>query len=240
MMKILNLYAGLGGNRLPWNNCTVVAIEHDPVIAGIYKQRFPDDEIMICDASSYLEQYFQDFDYIWASPPCPSHSRMALVHSGKRYKGWNMKVEIPDFKLYGIIIFLQHHFRGDWTVENVKPFYAQFLDQRADHEWKEMITPTAAVGRHLIWSNKNIATMDLDLPPIMYKFDGKHVEYYKQLCKELQVPFNLIEPHIPTSWNYEGDKIGQILRNTIHPVHAKYIWEEMTRKKRQQMLLKYF
>ena len=43
-MKILNLFAGIGGNRLLWNDVLadidVTAVEFDPAIAEVYKFRF--------------------------------------------------------------------------------------------------------------------------------------------------------------------------------------------------------
>ena len=44
-MKILNLYAGIGGNRKLWgNNHEIVAVENDINIAKIYKDFYPNDE----------------------------------------------------------------------------------------------------------------------------------------------------------------------------------------------------
>lgn len=41
-MKILNLYACLGGNRYKWGNeHEITAIELDPELARMYKERFP-------------------------------------------------------------------------------------------------------------------------------------------------------------------------------------------------------
>jgi DNA (cytosine-5)-methyltransferase 1 len=41
MINILNLYAGLGGNRKLWKDCQVTAIEYDPKIAAVYKELNP-------------------------------------------------------------------------------------------------------------------------------------------------------------------------------------------------------
>ena len=56
-MKVLNLYAGIGGNRKMWGgnkDLKITAIEYDPKIAEIYKQNFPEDEVIVCDAHEYL------------------------------------------------------------------------------------------------------------------------------------------------------------------------------------------
>ena len=53
-MKILNLYACLGGNRYKWNEVNndieVTAIELDPEAARLYKERFPNDIVIVADA----------------------------------------------------------------------------------------------------------------------------------------------------------------------------------------------
>lgn len=72
-MKILNLYAGIGGNRKLWEDCEVTAVELDPDIAGVYRKLYPDDTVIVGCAHEYLEKHFREFDFIWSSPPCPSH-----------------------------------------------------------------------------------------------------------------------------------------------------------------------
>lgn len=67
-MKILNLYAGIGGNRKLWAGHDITAVEHDPEIAGVYKELYPDDTVVVGDAHQYLENHFGEFDFIWASP----------------------------------------------------------------------------------------------------------------------------------------------------------------------------
>ena len=43
-MRILNLYAGIGGNRKLWGDeHEVTAVEYDSEIAGIYQDFFPND-----------------------------------------------------------------------------------------------------------------------------------------------------------------------------------------------------
>lgn len=135
-MKILNLYAGIGGNRKLWGNKhDITAVEFDPNIAKIYQDNFPNDKVVIGDAHKYLLNNFQDYDFIWASPPCPTHSRA-------RFWGWSKKRPVlPDMTLYAIIIFFQNHFDGPWVVENVTPYY------------EPLIPSSRKIGRHLFWSN---------------------------------------------------------------------------------------
>ena len=47
-MKILNLYAGVGGNRLLWgNDHDITAVEYDKGIAGVYADLYPNDKVII-------------------------------------------------------------------------------------------------------------------------------------------------------------------------------------------------
>ncbi len=140
--KVLNLYACLGGNRLLWENCEVTAVELDPELARLYKERFPNDIVIIADAHQYLLDHYKEFDFIWSSPPCPSHSR-ARYWSSSNYDTTTEPV-YPDMKLYEEILFLQHYYRtGKYCVENVIPYY-------------EPLIPAKKRGRHLYWTNFNL------------------------------------------------------------------------------------
>lgn len=132
--KVLNLYSCLGGNRLLWENCKVTAIEWDKDLADLYQERFPDDTVIVADAHKYLEDHYDEFDFIWSSPPCPSHSKLAISNKGRT------KSKYPDFKLYQEVVFLQNYFDGKFCVENVIPYY-------------EPLIPAQKRGRHLYWAN---------------------------------------------------------------------------------------
>ena len=74
-MKILNLYAGVGGNRKLWGGeHDITAVELDAQIAEVYADLYPNDTVIVGDAHEYLLENYMDFDFIWSSPPCPSHS----------------------------------------------------------------------------------------------------------------------------------------------------------------------
>jgi len=141
--KILNLYACLGGNRYKWDevadNLEVTAVELDPKLARLYQERFPNDTVIVADAHQYLLEHYKDFDFIWSSPPCPSHSRVR--HSQKNRE--NIKAIFPSMILYEEIIFLENHFNGNFLVENVIPYY-------------EPLIPAKKRGRHLYWTNFNL------------------------------------------------------------------------------------
>ena len=117
-MKILNLYAGIGGNRKLWGDeHQVTAVENKEDIAEVYQRLFPKDKVVIGDAHQYLIDHHQEFDFIWSSPPCPTHSVTNHFLKGQgifRY---------PDMKLWQEIIFLKHFFKGKYVIENVKSYY---------------------------------------------------------------------------------------------------------------------
>ena len=142
--RVLNLYACLGGNRLLWEDCEVTAVELDPELARMYQERFPNDKVIIADAHQYLLDHYKEFDFIWSSPPCPSHSR-ARYWSSSNYDTTTEAI-YPDMKLYEEILFLQHYYRtGKYVVENVIPYY-------------EPLIPSKKRGRHLYWTNFNLPT----------------------------------------------------------------------------------
>lgn len=146
-MKILNLYACLGGNRYKWDEVAkaagieikVTAVEWDEELARLYQERFPNDTVIVADAHQYLLDHYKEFDFIWTSPPCPSHSR-ARYWSSSNYDTTTNAI-YPDLKLYEEILFLQHYYRsGKFVVENVIPYYEPLIQAQKR-------------GRHLYWTN---------------------------------------------------------------------------------------
>ena len=84
-MKILNLYACLGGNRYKWGNeHDITAVEWDKELAKMYQERFPSDKVIVADAHQYLLDHYKEFDFIWSSPPCPTHSTFQFSMKNKR------------------------------------------------------------------------------------------------------------------------------------------------------------
>lgn len=135
-LKILNLYSGIGGNRKLWGNeHDITAVEIVPEIAVIYKDLFPNDTVVVDDAHEFLRKHFREYDFIWASPPCPTHSVLQMT----RY--YDEKLKYPDMTLYQEIIWLQTFFKGKWVIENVKPYYTP------------LIQPTFTMDRHYFWSS---------------------------------------------------------------------------------------
>lgn len=141
-MKILNLYACLGGNRYKWtpkgDEHEITAVELDPEAARLYQERFPNDKVIVADAHQYLLDHYKEFDFIWSSPPCPSHSRARFWNSSN-YDTTTDAI-YPDMMLYQEILFLQHYFKGKYVVENVIPYYTPLIEAQKK-------------GRHLYWCN---------------------------------------------------------------------------------------
>jgi DNA (cytosine-5)-methyltransferase 1 len=203
-VRILNLYAGIGGNRKFWNEvipgAKVTAVELDKKIAKVYQEFNPNDEIIITDAHEYLLNNYENFDFIWSSPPCQSHSKMmkATRHKINKY---------PEMSLYQEIIFLQNFFKGKWIVENVKPYY------------KPLIEPTKQIGRHLFWSNFNLDQIEeiKSLSDFINKGNNQGVQELKSwLGLEYEGNLYYGKNHCP----------GQVLRNCVHPLVGKQILQK--------------
>ena len=197
-MKVLNLYACLGGNRLLWDNCEVTAVELDPELARMYQERFPNDTVIIADAHQYLLDHYKEYDFIWSSPPCPTHSRPRFWNSSN-YDTTTEPV-YPDMMLYQEIIFLQHYYRtGKFVVENVIPFY-------------EPLIPAIKRGRHLYWTNFALPN---DLNDRRFAISSAKQEL-KGLCKFHNYDFT----------QYKGNQsVLKIARNLVDYVAGKTIFD---------------
>ena len=162
MIKILNLYCGIGGNRKMWlaPDIEITAVEINPKIAKAYQYFFPMDKVIIADAHKYLLEHFKEFDFIWSSPPCPTHSKLRTSHPDN--------IVYPDMRLYQEILLLQQFFKGKWVVENVEPYYIP------------LIRPSAKIDRHIFWANFAITPIEIERPNIDVSRDNyKNLSIYK-------------------------------------------------------------
>lgn len=195
-MKILNLYAGIGGNRKLWGDeHDITAVEYEPYIAEVYKKLYPNDEVIVTDAHQYLLDHYKEFDFIWSSPPCPTHGQYRY-NVGFKAKGY--AAVFPDMKLYEEIIFLKHYFTGKWVVENVKPYY------------EPLITPSSILQRHLIWSNFLIS--NFEVLPKGVRTKNKLSDYTDydlsstKIKNKRQVLRNCVDPNLGLHVLKEGTK----------------------------------
>lgn len=190
-MKILNLYACLGGNRYKWDEVAdveVTAVEWDEELARLYQERFPNDKVIVADAHQYLLDHYKEFDFIWSSPPCPTHSRARYWNSSNY--DTTTKPVYPDLKLYEEILFLQHYFKGKYVVENVIPYY-------------EPLIAAKKRGRHLYWTNFNlpnnlndrrfaISQTKNELKELC-KFHNINIDSYKGNQNKVKIGRNLVD-----------------------------------------------
>ena len=166
-MKILNLYAGIGGNRKLWGDShEITAVEFNDKIAAKYAELYPSDTVIVADAHQYLLDHYEEFDFIWTSPPCQTHSR------ANYFINYITNSRYPKMELWQEIIFLKTFFKGKYVVENVISYYEHF------------ITPTAEIGRHYLWSNFSIPKIDLPKGEVgtmmkQYVGTGKHAHSKK-------------------------------------------------------------
>lgn len=203
-IKIANLYACLGGNRYKWDEVAkekgieieVTAVELDKELARLYQEGFPNDIVIVADAHQYLLDHYKEFDFIWSSPPCPTHSKARFWGS----KGGQCEVVYPDMTLYQEIIFLNNFYQGKFVVENVTPYY-------------EPLIPAQKRGRHLYWTN-------FKLPNVLSeRFDvatqrGKNE--LKKLCEFHKIDLS----------TYKGDQSKvKIARNLVDYEAGRTIFE---------------
>ncbi|MGB2578169.1 DNA (cytosine-5)-methyltransferase 1 [Elusimicrobium simillimum] len=185
-MRVLNLCAGIGGNRKLWTDCKVTAVELIPAIAEVYQQINSNDEVVIGDANKYLEDNYQNFDFIWSSPPCQSHGQYRH-NVGVLGKGF--KPIMPDMSLYSQIVFLQTYFKGKFCIENTVPYYGP------------LVKPTAILQRHLFWANFEIPFKLFEKDAIRTKnkisdFEGWEIVANSKIENKRQVLRNCVLPEL--------------------------------------------
>lgn len=174
----------------------ITAVEHNPKIAEIYQKLFPKDTVVIGDAHQYLLEHYGEFDFIWSSPPCPTHSRINLANHLSPYKdntkqienGGGIKPRFPDMALYQEIILLRHYFKGLFCVENVISYYDPLIEPMK-------------IGKHYFWMNFLVPDMQtedrahnkpIEVQQIRKGFD---LTEFKGIDKTLALQ-NAVEPEI--------------------------------------------
>jgi DNA (cytosine-5)-methyltransferase 1 len=103
-----------------------------------------------------------------------------------------------DMKLWQEIIFLQYNFKGQWVVENVKPYYTPF------------VPPTADLQRHYFWAN-------FDIPDLVFEKDN---------LRAAQIP-QLQELHGYNLDGYKLPNKRQVLRNCVLPALGQHVYAQV-------------
>jgi len=202
-MKILNLYSGIGGNRKLWGDHDVTAVEIDKETADIYQDNFPKDTVIVTDAHDYLiNNLDNDWDFIWSSPPCQTHTRMENIN----HKRWGARY--PDMSLYQEIIILDKHSKTydfDYTVENVVSYY------------QPLYTPQKR-GRHYLWSNFEIDPYEKDDSIGIHNgWKGKDYHKFDAEKHENKMMFDM------SKYDITKTKRDQVLKNCLDPRLGKHI-----------------
>lgn len=176
-MRILNAFAGPGGNRESWNDCDdeIVAVENNRFIAEQYQQKYPSDQVIVEDAYVYIQKHYEEFDFIWCSPMCNRNSRFALYHDQA----------LPDLRLYELIVFLDTHYHGLYCVENTVSWFRPLIEPQRR-------------GRHYLWTNFWLPEFNVhgekisEMPkghPDRQKVDQEIGKYVLQAAKDNVVSF---------------------------------------------------
>tara|TARA_R100001443_G_scaffold32126_6_gene46270 strand:- start:1167 stop:1775 length:609 start_codon:yes stop_codon:yes gene_type:complete len=190
-MKILNLYAGIGGNRKLWGDeHEITAVENNKEIAEVYADLFPNDNVIVADAHKYLLEYYKEYDFIWSSPPCQSHSQIRYnigYKANRKYKKVNAKY--PDLKLYEEILLLQYWYEGKYVVENTIPYYSPLIKG-------------VKMGKHIWWSNFDVGNYEIKsrghrggTVESISKLKGIDISTYK-IKNKRQLLRNCVEPEL--------------------------------------------
>jgi len=201
--KVLNLYAGIGGNRKLWEDVEVTAVEWDEQKAEIYQDHFPGDRVIVTDAHEYLRENHESFDFIWASPPCPTHSKMRRTNT-------DIESVYPDMSLYQEVLLLKHDFDGDYAVENVNPYY------------DPLIKPQIR-GRHAFWSNYHIP----EAPPrdsdnIVTDGDSSgNNSQGREACLEVGRDYGFELEQYDVSMDF----LRKVVNNCVRPKLGKHVFE---------------
>ena len=204
--KVLNLYAGLGGNRKLWTGVNVTAVELNSEIAYIYQSYFPNDTVIIGDAHQYLLKNYKEYDFIWSSPPCQSHTSLRKNFAFCEVKKYlSLPPMYIDMKLYQEIIFLDNFFKGRFVVENMNPYYEPLIKARKK------------INRHLFWSNFRIGSF-----------------FNLLTSKGIIVEANLKELQASTGFDLSKFKIKHrkdtLLKNCVNSEIGLYIYNESKRQ----------
>jgi DNA (cytosine-5)-methyltransferase 1 len=220
-MEVLNTFAGLGASVYLLHELgefNVTAVEIDSHVARVYQELYPDHEVVVGDAYEYIRNNHHKFKIIWASPPCPTHSRMRRVNHGKNP---TKPFIYPDMDLYKLIIALKQFYKGNWVVENVVGYY------------NPLIKPYE-IGRHYFWSNVKLNnSIKQHHGNIIRHYKINREEYIKLMEQYLGMP-------LPREKIYLVDMTGRkrddtVFRNCVHPLVGKHVFKQLIKPEKTIM-----
>ena len=202
-MKILILFSGIGGMSRDWQSHNITYVELDSEIYNVGKSLFPKQEWINDDAIHYVEnQDLSDFDVIFSTPPCTTHSLQNRFHKTKK---------VPDYTtLFGISAMLSYYYPNiPHIIENTSSMYSL----------KNFPQKVAKVGRHFIWSNCDIESAKFDTTDLarlsknqllrLYGFDDK-LQLPGNKLRKRQIVRNILEPEIA---NYLLEQITKCIND---------------------------
>jgi len=142
MMRILELFAGLGGVTrgflIALNELNIsfeyYAIEVRKDIVLCRQKLFPNITNILDDALNWLDRV-NDFDFVWASPPCQAYSR-----AKKEARNGVFRDDIL-FRVYNAL----RRSKTYWIIENVVPGNKKFYRYMPKWDYK--------FCRHVFWTN---------------------------------------------------------------------------------------
>lgn len=180
-MKILNLYACIGGNRCFWGEKhEITAVEINPEIAECYQKYFPADRVVVGDAHQYLFDHYNEFDFIWLSHPCPTHSRTNTMLNPAGHVDMESSILKTKLNPMSFLMVLFGHITQmpDIKSNSVCKKYAMFLrwmvrrNSSVDIGIWESISPSAfivPVDTHVMESSKELGLINKNKKTITYK-----------------------------------------------------------------------
>jgi len=136
-----------------------VAVDNDRKVLQVHSLLNPHSKTVLEDAWLISDDRLLQYDFVWASPPCESHSVLCWKRKDKPK---------PDMRLWWLIRRLRK-LKVPFIVENVRPYYGTILK------------PTAKAGRHLLWSNLSLKSVQLNSNVTFYDIHNRRdalVEYH--------------------------------------------------------------
>ena len=185
MMKMLDLFSGLGGASEAFlnNGWDVKRIENNPILQGV-----PNTEnICVLDFANQLESYVAEhgvqdpIKFVWASPPCTDFSlgynspRSEAHRAGLDYYPGHAIELVKTAK--HIIDLLQPQY---WCIENVKGSIKYLKPILGE--------PTRIVGSYVLWGR--FPAFECDTPPTKASKDVHSANPLRANLKA-QIPYEL-------------------------------------------------